>query len=339
MRFGILYMMQTNVVVAEGEITQDTPRKFQQFLDSKPFDGTYYVVSLNSPGGNVHGGIELGRLIRENRLHTTVLKFRRHPKTDELIHESEAPGECYSACALAYLGGIERKLNPESKLGFHQFSSAKGSFETQESVLVSEAQSQILGAEILNYIEGMGVKSTLYANLSKTLPFDLYLPDPIQLRSLNITTQKSFQNFEIKPYGKGVVANAIFRGNAVGRNNVDMITTLCKRGVPYIVLSWSEWSPSDGNVWKDLAKNQKGFRISPEIYARTIAYGPDVVAVMSRGKAIAEIRLDNIGAKLLSKKSSGSIDIPAMYGIYSFSIDPKLTDVESIEASFRLCVE
>ena len=132
MSFSILYLNQTNIIVADGDITRDTSKYFRKFLATSPLDGSIFVVALNSPGGDLLGGLELGRLIRSENLHTAVLKFRRHPLSGELIRESEEPGSCFSACALAFLGGNRRELISESKLGFHQFSSAQGSLEKKD---------------------------------------------------------------------------------------------------------------------------------------------------------------------------------------------------------------
>ena len=62
-------------IVAEGEITRETPQKFKKFL--KEEDPGAFIVVLNSPGGNLFGGIELGRIIRENGFHTKVGKSYR----------------------------------------------------------------------------------------------------------------------------------------------------------------------------------------------------------------------------------------------------------------------
>ncbi len=61
------------------------------------------VVVLNSGGGNLHVGLEIGRAIRLRRFATAV-------PPDAL---------CASACALTWLAGSPRLLDAESKLGFH----------------------------------------------------------------------------------------------------------------------------------------------------------------------------------------------------------------------------
>ena len=70
------------------------------------------AVLLNSPGGNLQEGIELGRFLYKTRIATFTLGDG---------------GSCASACAIAFLGGRDRQGRPSrtmltnSRLGFHQF--------------------------------------------------------------------------------------------------------------------------------------------------------------------------------------------------------------------------
>ena len=47
MTFDIIYYNHTNIVVADGDITYDTPAAFQAFLDTNPFDGFNFLIDLN----------------------------------------------------------------------------------------------------------------------------------------------------------------------------------------------------------------------------------------------------------------------------------------------------
>jgi hypothetical protein len=61
------------------------------------------VVGLESNGGNLHAGLEIGKAIRLKGFHTYV-----------------PPGAtCTSACALAWLGGTPRVRSRSSRIGFH----------------------------------------------------------------------------------------------------------------------------------------------------------------------------------------------------------------------------
>ena len=337
MRFDILYMNQTNVVVADGEITKDTPERFRKFLDSDPFDGSIYIVALNSPGGNLSAGLELGQLIREEGLNTSIAKYPFDPNVGQLLHIDE-PGYCYSACALAFLGGKKRTLDSSSQIGFHQFRRASNSyFSDVEDVWVTQGSSQITSANILDYIVEMGINPMLFSELSKTLPQDMFVPSSDELEAFNIITQSAFRNFGFEPYKEGVIAYSEFPENAIGRNLVGQITTYCKQGEPYILLSL----PPDGirlesSFVTELRDRQDGFTLSSD--SETIHYGPEALFFYSGGLPIAEIKLDARGAELLKGKASGSIDIGMVMGWYSFSSEPNLADTRKIDASFRLCI-
>lgn len=83
--------------------------------DCPEFNNTLAVLSLNSPGGNFHEGIKLAEQIRNAKVATIVRTGDR----------------CYSACAVAWLGGsgfhltggvgtyIDRYVEPGATLGFH----------------------------------------------------------------------------------------------------------------------------------------------------------------------------------------------------------------------------
>jgi len=61
-------------------------------------------VVLAGPGGRIAAGFELFRLFRQRKLATRV------------------EDGCASACTIAFLGGVERSVGPEGKLGFHRVS-------------------------------------------------------------------------------------------------------------------------------------------------------------------------------------------------------------------------
>jgi hypothetical protein len=87
-------------VILSGEILDGDAQEFQISVDGLPA-GT--IVRLQSPGGLTAEGIAIGRTIREMQFVTY------------------APyGPCASACGLIWLGGVERWVNSNAKVGFHQ---------------------------------------------------------------------------------------------------------------------------------------------------------------------------------------------------------------------------
>ncbi|MBK7706482.1 MAG: hypothetical protein IPJ30_12060 [Acidobacteria bacterium] len=126
-------------IYAIGEIDADAGKRLEAFLKENKIPEKS-TLALDSPGGSLFGGITLGRVIREAGLFTYVGK--KSTKPDDLIQ----PGECYSACALAFLGGQFRWVNPPSEYGVHRFNSrAKGDIDV----------AQVVSAAIVQYIRDM----------------------------------------------------------------------------------------------------------------------------------------------------------------------------------------
>ena len=98
------------------------------------------VVVFDSNGGNLIAGIEIGRAIRLQEYSTTIAEY----------------GTCASACALAWLGGIQRFLPPNAQVGFH-LAYIKG----DKSATVSGQGNAVVGA-YLNQL-GLPQSAILYA--------------------------------------------------------------------------------------------------------------------------------------------------------------------------------
>jgi hypothetical protein len=90
-------------VEVTGGMPYGTAAALETLLDTTP---TIRVVQLNSVGGFLSEGEQIGQLIDKRGL--TTLTTRR----------------CVSACVLAFLGGSERWLGTNAQLGFHQASVA-----------------------------------------------------------------------------------------------------------------------------------------------------------------------------------------------------------------------
>lgn len=340
MTFDIVYMNHLNVVVADGDITAETPEAFQAFLDSSPFDGFRFVVALNSGGGSLTGGLRLGQMIREEGLDTTVEAYPLETATGKPGYASR-PGECYSACAIAYLGGVRRAMPEHAHLGFHQFSSAGGSFDTQDSVYMTESVAQLMGATVLGYILNMGGEPELFARLSEALPHEMWEPDPDELAAFKIITRETFQDFEFEPYGAGVIAYAQSPENVAGRSVVGQLTAYCKGGVPMVLLSALEPDRSIPARTRSLiAEEQNGFSISIDGTGQSVRYAPDAVSVrLSEGLPLAELRLDARGVDLMTRGPVLiRVDFPAVAGaIFGLRTSPSERDRAALAAAFKLC--
>ncbi|HRF09864.1 MAG TPA: hypothetical protein PL193_14635 [Xanthobacteraceae bacterium] len=114
--------------------------------DLKPFETLILqyqpkFITFNSEGGNPYKAMELGRLIRS--LNIDTVQFR--------------PLMCDSACALAFLGGVNRKASPGA-IGVHMARIRKDGSRDPD---LEGAALQYLNSAMLTYVREMGVSAEL----------------------------------------------------------------------------------------------------------------------------------------------------------------------------------
>lgn len=340
MTFDIIYNNHTNIIVGNGDITAETPMRFQEFLDSDKLDGFRFIVHLNSNGGSLYGGIELGKLIRENGFATGVQAYDAREPGESSWWPSERPGHCMSACALAFLGGKVRAIGSGSSIGFHQFSSHRASTDEQPEASATEAMTQIISSDVLDYIVRMGASLELFLHMSNALPDQMYIPRGDELRSLKVISQTAFRDFGFEPYKVGVIAYATFPENVEGRSVVYQITTFCKGGIPYVLLSGVPGSQGLTPEWISGSQEYlSGFSISSNKTGRSTSYPASNVRFRSGSTALAEIKLDPVGAATLMEDGHGSISIPGASGfLFEFKLEASESDVDKIRSSFTHCI-
>jgi hypothetical protein len=189
----------TKWVVANGEITSDTPAEFDEFARAIQTRGM--LILFNSPGGDAIAGLDLGRLIRRYGFNTDVgFTLRFGPGMDV-----SGTGECASACAYAYLGGVNRELRKGSSLGYHDFEILPKA-ETDEASDGEMSDAEIestMTRYIAAYLELMGVDRKLLEIAEATDPSELYQPDSEELRELGILKHRTYEgDFETKSDAK-----------------------------------------------------------------------------------------------------------------------------------------
>lgn len=236
-------------IVAHGEITSETPEEYRKFiLENRAVP---YVV-VDSPGGDLFGGIMLGRIFREYGQYVYVGSSHRpvdwgpeySATTEEII-----AGECYSACAYALLGGTYRGVwdssmylgNPDSKLGFHQFYDNE---EPQFRILkilnqeVPFSDDQLISGLIVNYLIEMGIDPRLVSLASSAGPLEMVSPNPNQLEEFKIERhlQSLFSAWVLEPYQNGLVMFS--RKNPDDTvNNLEQVTAYCQDGKTWFLFT------------------------------------------------------------------------------------------------------
>jgi hypothetical protein len=156
----------TALVHLDGPIDAGAPDRLSGALDG--VEGPT-AIWLNSPGGNLYAGMQLGRVIRKHGASTHIIDSR-----------TLLPGECYSACSLAFLGGIYRFGDHGARYGVHR-ASVPGGPSTG-----ARDPGQDLSAAIESFIREMGVDGRLFDLWVKAGPDEMYVLSRREIQDLGV---------------------------------------------------------------------------------------------------------------------------------------------------------
>ena len=178
MTFRSLGGQSGDVIIASGTITPDTSAAFVNFAEQQALPAGA-VVWLHSEGGDLESGLALGRAFRSHAIATRIAQGGP---------DREVAGRCISACALAFLGGAQRSLQPGSVYGVHQLSMdctdrgrALSSFPWLPlpgarycpDFGVGLSAIQAAQGEVAAYVSEMGAAPELVAIMSEIAPNDI----------------------------------------------------------------------------------------------------------------------------------------------------------------------
>jgi hypothetical protein len=113
-----------------------------------------------------------------------------------------------SACAYAFLGGIERSVST-GRLGFHQFYRDGASYPGVSpgiSAALGMSQAQLVMGILTSYVVEMGVDARILTLATTSEPDQMTFPSIDQLVRFNVVTRKGFSAWQIKPVNSGLVA-------------------------------------------------------------------------------------------------------------------------------------
>jgi hypothetical protein len=227
-------------IVADGKISSETPKLFREFLsDKKIKKGARYEVYLNSPGGNLIAGIELGEIIREFGFGTRVASsIKNGAKLNNYELENEGVGRCYSACSFAFLGGKWR-IAADRTLGVHQYYRAeflKDAFAKNFNAL-DLSKEQVIAGILADYVVRMGIDARFLTLASKASPYEMYLLSLSELKQFEIVwNDQEYADWIFHPYKNGIVAIS------KSRNGERIATLFCRKdgalrlliNIPYV---------------------------------------------------------------------------------------------------------
>lgn len=210
-------------IFANGEFTPETPAAFKAFLKRSADQVTpETTIYMNSLGGDLASGMEVGKMIRQAKLNTAVAKNTRNAdeaNTIDLDAFSRVyPGYCVSACSLAFLGGVKREVRPGSIFAVHQVSmncvdkrKALQQFpwvampnvtycpELDEALTMV----QIANGAVVEYVRSMGVDPIFLTEMSRAGPEAVNALSEDKLKEYKIVYEYKTESWEFQTDAQG----------------------------------------------------------------------------------------------------------------------------------------
>jgi hypothetical protein len=193
-------------IFADGYICTDTDQKFQQFLIQNPPKAPNTIVVLNSGGGSVEAGLQMGRIIRQQKMWTQVgsqlplmIPQNENIPAQSVPYISAAasppfPGACASSCTFTFMGGINRTMGYGSNYGVHQFE-----LDSQTPDPNLEANTEVLSAQLVAYLNEMGISANYMVYMVQKTGNNVTNLTMKLLQQLNIVTPRWQTKWQIKP--------------------------------------------------------------------------------------------------------------------------------------------
>jgi len=135
-----------------------------------------YIVELASDGGSVVEAMVIGMVLRNLNMTTFVADGDR----------------CFSACFLAFIGGVDRYADPGAEIGVHQFTYA----DPGTSPDIAIATSQTLVAQVLGFARDMGVSAEAIERGLFVAPDEIYVYGRSELERFGIVSEMASADAE-----------------------------------------------------------------------------------------------------------------------------------------------
>lgn len=310
---------------AEGVITANTPDRLRAYL-AEHQTGTFV---FNSPGGNLVAALEMGLMIKQAKGSTRV--GHSAPEPEFKGYYSRQSGQCVSACAFAFVGGVDRYAEA-GELGIHQFYNDVALEKPDEPIYsaLDLSTNQILSALLINYALEMGVDPRFVSKASSVPPTSVHLLSDMELDEWKVRYDPNLIGaWRIEPWRRGIVAYA----KSADERTTAAIYCSSDR-VPQLMIS----SPIDFFSEEDFSDPVPGLR-SLSVFGTPVATR-DVTASFSKGIYKLQIRMPHFNPSRLSEDGELSIDadIARVYStLFYFPMTAKGAKA-NISVALRNCI-
>ncbi len=151
----------TRLVIVEGQLEKGDESRFVALV--LPLNSA--LVILNSPGGNLRSGIEIGKAIRLKEFSTLV----------------PSNSVCSSSCGLAWLGGVKRWKSSTGLVGFHAAYRVENGQATETGL-----GNALVGA----YLNQLGLSESAIAFVTVASPSSMAWLTPETARAFSIEMEE-----------------------------------------------------------------------------------------------------------------------------------------------------
>lgn len=235
------------IMFADGDFVASTPGELRRFLDEvRPPPGA--VLYLNSAGGDLAAGMEVGQILRDARLTTSVGQL-------PLTTSGEGSGGfrtgyCISACSFAFLGGVERSVPKGSVFAVHQVSMncvdsrrAYRQFPWLRLPTVNYcpdfrqamAIAQSASSAVVEYVLSMGVDPLFLSEMAKADPDAINRLSENQLEGYRIIFSPERIAWSFEPDERGAFFLKSTQANGWREHKIEMF---CDRASSPRLLMW-----------------------------------------------------------------------------------------------------
>lgn len=196
-------------------------------------------------------------------------------------------GVCASACAYAFLGGVERTLDAQSQLGVHRFYREDAMAQPTEKLFTGEDLdiTQRTMAALVVYVTSMGADARMLTLAASAGPDQMRWIDQEEARTLRVIYEPmAWKAWRIEAYRGGVIAIS-----ETNDGKKSMVASCTKRLGPQVVLT-------DANTDFDIAGWFEQNRTCPfdqthPVFGAQVEPGRVQVIKRKEGGAIMRFRL------------------------------------------------
>jgi len=295
-------------IAADGKIDLAAPQRLRTLLAK--IGKRRLPIFFHSPGGSVTGGLDLGRLIRQQKLAVGVARTipggcDRDNLRDKACEALKRSGtelksdfdtdvtQCNSSCVWALLGGTVRLVPPGVKLGIHD-AGPDPAKPIPRDVPWSRVK-QAIHVRILDYVRDVGIDRAL-PEAAFAVPYESvkYL-DRDDLVRFGIDRREfgeTLWHFAEKPrasISKRVFFRADDRDHARYRNGLVRMDCGGGQHISIVFAQEREGAEKPGDVVLDMSGERKvlpyltrtsGFQVNSTLLSReafdVVAHGPDI---------------------------------------------------------------